>query len=317
MKEDISKVGPGGAGFQTLVAATKELQGFTVSVLTGDTAGDKMDVAALRQEDTLLAAIYSNDSVVGAFGDDVANMTIVDTHASGTITMTDLPTAGDTVVVNAVTYTFRAEEDVEAATDVLLGDGEEDTGDNLAAAINAVEGAGVAAVVATSDSLGVVTVKSVIDGAGNGPVVSDTGSTITISSTVKSAVTATFASAGNNDAVTINGVAFTIKTTPTDLNVHMGVKATDALQAAELVRIVNAYQSNVGDLGVTISSDGAVATIRPKTAPSGNSITLTEDADNTTVSGSGYLAGGTATGGVISDTDLTGKSVILMWYNKR
>lgn len=256
--------------------------------------------------------------VGGLFTDDKANITIQSVKATGTLTFSDVPTADDTVTVNGHVYTFKAADDATKNSYVAIGDGEEDTGDNLAAAINLVEGlTGNPGVVATSDGAGVVTITAVTDGVGNGPTVTDTGSTITISNTDPGAVTATCASVGNNDALTVNGITFTAKTTPTARNLHVALGDDDTAQAALFVAQIAYYQANVGDLGVLATSALGVVTITAKTQREGNTIKLSEDADNCTASGSGYLAGGTASGGIKSTTDLTGESLVVYWFNKR
>lgn len=319
-----SQFGKGGTGLTdgTLKTAIKELQGLAVTTVAGAANGTAMAVPALRTEDTLLAAICTVDAG-GATTNDVANMTIQPTHASGTITISGNPVAAETFVVNGVTYTFVATPSLPTDVKITAGN---NTAMALAAAntINAYEnrrlpnggGQNTAQVVATA-ALGVVTVTSVADEVGNGPVVTDTGSTITISSTNPAAVTATCVSAGNTDAITVNGVAFTIKTTPVDLDVDIAVLASDTLQAAEFVRAINAYENKHHTLDVVATSALGVVTIAPKSARKGNIITLTEAATNVAVTGSGWLAGGTATGGVKSTTNLTGKTVTLMWYNKQ
>jgi hypothetical protein len=60
--------------------------------------------------------------------------------ATGTLTLTDNPTAGQTVKIGSTTYTFRAT--VPAAYDVLIGATASDSLDNLIAAINAAAGSG-------------------------------------------------------------------------------------------------------------------------------------------------------------------------------
>lgn len=427
----------GGSGLSdgTLASAIKELQGLTISPVAGAAAGVKMNIAAIREEDTILAALVQGgvttvgvsevqhitvaatgghfkitwggqqtasllynaaaatvqaalealsniavgDVVVtggpgdaggttpyvltwspylgnvaeptcqdvdmtgtatatpstitagvqqvgGLFGDDKANITIQPTKASGTLTFTGAPTDGQTFVVNDVTYTFKTTPTLathiarntggnQAAYDAMAAD--------TAAAINAYEsryldgstGHAVPQVVATS-AAGVVTITSIEDGVGNGPVVTDTGSTITVDSTDPAAVTATFVSAGNTDAVTVNGVTFTVKTTPVDLDVDMAVLATDTLQAAELARAIRAYANKYGTLDATATNLLGVVTIRPLSAKKGNIITLTEGLSNVAVSGSGLLSGGTATGGIKSTTDLTGESLVVYWFNK-
>jgi hypothetical protein len=312
-------LGDGGVGLNDQAGkAIKELQGLNVSLVTGAAAGTKMDIAAMRAEDTIVGVIAS---AAGVLVSDTGNTTISSTTASATITMTDLPVADETVTVNGAEYTFVAAP--TSRMHVLIGTGEEDTGDNLAATINSYEGRysegwNEKAVVASSDGAGVVTVTSVVGGLGNGPVVTDTGTTITISNTDPAAVTATFVSGANTDAIIVNGVTFTIKTTPVSDWVDMEVLGTDTLQAALAASTINTYDERYGSLDVIATSALGVVTIAPRTARKGNIIQLAEDATNTTVSGA-FLSGGTNTGGFVSSEDLSttgADGVIVTWFNK-
>jgi len=311
-----------GAAFENEVLrqALKELQGLTTVVVAGAAAGTKMDVPALRTEDTLLS-VLAFVTAGGGPVDDTANVTIVDTHAFGTITIAGDPVDGDTVTVNDAIYTFK--DTPAAVRDVLITTGD-DTAMALALsnAINEWENRrldsnwNTPAVVASA-ALGVVTVTSVVDGAGNGPVVTDIGSTITISNADPSAVTATLVSAGNTDAVVVNGVTFTIKTVPVDLDVDMPVMGTDDEQAEELARAVNAYMTKFGTLDVVASFLSNVVTFTPFFPEAGNIISLTESATNVAVTGTGFLTDGTATGGITSTTNNAANTMVVTFHNKQ
>lgn len=102
----ISDLGKGGAGMHQQLdggayAALRELQGLTVSLLAGTTADTKINLAAIRQEDTVLAALNNN---AGTITDITGTISVVDTHASGTITLATA-VAGNTVTVNGHLYT--------------------------------------------------------------------------------------------------------------------------------------------------------------------------------------------------------------------
>jgi hypothetical protein len=205
-----------------LLADLVEVQGRTMTVVTGATANTKINVAAMRKGDTLHNAIVFTDAG-GAVADDAANMTIQDTHATGTLTISGNPVADETVTVNGNVYTWKAAANVKALNHVAIT-----AGDNtamaaaLAAAINAYE----------------ARYQSQLHGDG--------------------------------------------WRTP-------AVSATSAL----------------GVVTVTALADGVA----------GNSITITEASTNVAASGA-TLAGGTATGGVKSTTDLSAKHVLLVWSNK-
>lgn len=118
------------------VKAVMELQGFKVSVVSGAAADTKIDIADIRQSDTVLSAVNFNSGVPS---DVTADVSIVDVRASGTLTVDAAVADGDTAAVDGVTYTFKATPGV-AYTDVQLGADENESAANLAAAINGNEG---------------------------------------------------------------------------------------------------------------------------------------------------------------------------------
>ena len=161
-----NQLGKGGVGIPDQIpAALKELQGFNVSVVAGAAAASKMNVAALRSEDTLASVLAFN---AGVPAEDKANCTISATKAYGTVTVAAVNDA-DTATVNGVVYTFK-----DAPT--ALNHVKRTAGNNnanalaLATAINTYErrytsqGSRVAQVVAVANSA-VVTITAVVDGA--------------------------------------------------------------------------------------------------------------------------------------------------------
>lgn len=316
-----SLLGQGGAHLNDQAgAAIRELQGLNVSIVTGATASTKMDIAGIRLEDTVVSAIAS---AAGVLTDVTGNISISATAASGTITLSGQPSNDETLVVNGATYTFKTTP--TGLGHVLIDTTFALTTDRLALAINAYEkryneGWNTPAVLAVSNGVDTVTVTSVIDGEGNGPVVTDVGTTITVAGPVE-AKTATFVGAGNTDALVVNGVTFTVVTAVTvgQELVEMEVAADDTAQALAAAKLVNTYEAASGSLGAVATASGTVVTIVPRDARSGNIITLSEAATNVAVSGSGYLAGGSNTGGVVSDADLSTSGaggVIVTWFNK-
>lgn len=303
----------------------KELQGLRSTLVDGAAAGTKMNIAAMRDEDTILSAVILADTWAIPT-DDTANITIQPTKASGTITVSGNPVDGETVTVNGTVYTWkntptaRTHVKITAGNNTAMATAMRDAINNYE---NRVEtrlhgdSARVGGVVATS-SAGVVTVTSVADGAGSGPVVtSSSGTTLAVVSTDPGAVTVTCATAVNNDTVTVAGVTFTIKTTVTDTDLHIAVKGTNTLQAAEIAKVVNAYEQKYGTLAAVATSAAAVATFSSRYGRTGNSIQLTEAATNVAVSGSGYLTGGTNTGGIKSTTNLATASLLVTWFDKQ
>ena len=193
MLENIANLGIGGAGLQGqeaggAYAALKELQGLNITLLTGAAALTKLALAAIRPEDTIVAAINNN---AGTLSDVTGTMTIVDPRATATITLSGVA-AGQTVTVAGMVYTAvtgtaadSSKFSIDGATDALDATA-------LAAAINAREaGRDTAQVVATANGA-VVTVKALVDGtAGNALTLVKNGAGITVSGATFSGGTAT------------------------------------------------------------------------------------------------------------------------------
>lgn len=97
-------LGDGGVGLNDQAGkAIRELQGLNVSVLAGTTQDTKIDLAAIRTEDTIISVV---ESAAGVLTDRTANTTIVDLRATGTLTISGAA-EDDTATVNGVTYTFK------------------------------------------------------------------------------------------------------------------------------------------------------------------------------------------------------------------
>jgi len=123
---------------------------------------------------------------------------------------------------------------------------------------------------------------------------------ITVATGVAASATATFSTVVATNTVTIGGVTFTGSDTASGA-VQFLTGTTDTLSAASLAAVVNA--NTTANKLVKATSAGAVVTftaVAPGTA--GNFITLTKNGAPITVTGSGFLAGGTtATQVVISE----------------
>lgn len=185
-----TQFGKGGHGLTdgTLKDVLTELQGLTVTVVSGAAAGTAMTVAPLRKEDTLLAALVTTDAAAAAMVNDVTNMTIQSTTASGTLTVAGNPVDGETFVLNGTTYAFKTTP--TAATDVKITAGNNTTmAAAVAGTVNAYEnrlltnGGGYrAAQVVSTSALGVVTFTAVVDGtAGNSITLTEAASNVTVS----------------------------------------------------------------------------------------------------------------------------------------
>lgn len=69
-------------------------------------------------------------------------------------------------------------------------------------------------------------------------------------------------------------------------------------------------------MGVTAAAITNVVHIYPEGSAQGNIYPLAEGSTNVAVSGAA-LAGGTATGGIKSSTNLASKSLVVHWLDKR
>lgn len=184
--QSLANVGPGGAGFQgtgagSAYAAMKELQGLNIDLLAGANADTKIEVAAIRDVDTIVSCL-EQDGTSGILTDRTANTTIVSVKASGTLTGSSVIST-DAVNVAGKVYTIQAGTPTTYGQ-VQIGADDDGTMLNLKNAINAYEMSierGGAQVVATVASA-VVTVTSVVEGtAGNSIVLTSADATITAS----------------------------------------------------------------------------------------------------------------------------------------
>lgn len=182
----------GGTGLTdgSLAKVLTELQGLTISVVAGAAAGTAMNIAAIRREDTILAAVVTNDTAAAAPVDDRLNITIQSTTATGTITISDDPVEDETITVNDVVYTWKEVPSEKTHIQITAGDNTAMAA-SLAAAINNYEGRyesqlhgdswRTPAVVATS-ALGVVTVAALADGAdGNAITLAEASTNVAVS----------------------------------------------------------------------------------------------------------------------------------------
>jgi hypothetical protein len=159
--ESSTGLGVGGAGLHDrLPKVLKELQGLTISTVAGAAANTKINLAALRSEDTIIGA---TKVASGVPSDVLGTLTVEDLRASGTLTLSGV-VAADTAVVNGKTYTFKASAD-PLKLEVTVGGTDTITATNLKNKINQVEANGS---VVASSSGAVVTIKAKLEGtAGN------------------------------------------------------------------------------------------------------------------------------------------------------
>lgn len=178
-----NNLGQGGSKVnESLKGLLQELQGLTFTVVAGAAAGTKMNIAAMRTEDTIVSALNLTDSA-----EDKANVMIQSTKGSGTATLSTA-VAGNIVTIAGKAFTFKAAADADPVKRwVSLGASDTEAAANLAAAVN-MEGCGVHA----TSSGAVVTFTADADGtAGNAITLTKTGSPITVSGATLAGGTAT------------------------------------------------------------------------------------------------------------------------------
>lgn len=224
-------------------------------------------------------------------------------RASGTLTLTGQPTAGQTVTIGTAsgpkTYTFRSTVvTLQTANDVLIGATYAQTALNLIAAINLTAGAGSVyaastvahpLVYAETGGAGVVVVKAIAPGIPPG--------------LAKASRVLTFAGQpANGDTVTIDGKTYTFQTVLTDVDGNVFIGANVAATIANLEKAIElgagsgvSYAASTVIHPTVIASaiDATTLTAEAKTAgTAGNSIVVTEAGANTSWA-SGTLTGGT------------------------
>ena len=153
-----------------------------------------------------------------------------------------------------------------------------------------------------------------------GGAIADDTANITIQST-KAFGTITIS--GNpvaDETFVVNGVTYTFKAAVTGPKQVLITTGDNTVMAAAAAAAINAYENGkvaVDASVVATSALGVVTVTAVVDGVAGNAIVLTEAGTNVAVSGAGTLTGGTATGSFKSTTNLTGKSVVLTWFNKR
>jgi len=171
-----------------LQGAIRELQGYTKSVLAGNSVDTKIDLAAIRAEDSILS-VLEFDPAGPVFADRTSEASVTDIRADGTITLASV-VAGDTVTIGgqvfeAIDGDTNGANSGRANTGIFkfgIGVSDTESGTNLRDAINEYFGLQANGVTATRVA-GVVTVVSTLEGAvGNATtlVENTSGSTIVV-----------------------------------------------------------------------------------------------------------------------------------------
>lgn len=167
-----------------IVNAVKELQGLRIANLAGDSAAAKLDLAAIRAEDTILSATLIDTGAASGAGvvEDTAQFSITDIKGNGTLTFVSA-IATDVFEINGVDFTVVAVE-TGAMTDVLVGSTDTEMGEFAVAKIDAylasIPGSAESPAWTVTEAVGVVTVTATLEGAaGNAITISSVDSTIT------------------------------------------------------------------------------------------------------------------------------------------
>lgn len=139
------------------------------------------------------------------------------------------------------------------------------------------------------------------------------GATLTAIGATKASGTVTFTTAApvNNDVVTVNGVAFTFKTTAVSSNdISLTGITTFALAAAAFANAVNSsIDPLVSQITATVVT-GVVTLTADDAGVAGNAVTLTKTATNIAVSGATLAGGADATKKKVSVTNAVGSSLL-------
>jgi hypothetical protein len=339
-----TQLGAGGAGFQgsgpeSAAAMLKELQGFNVSVVAGGNADTKFDLAAIRQEDTIISALNNNS---GAITDITGTMSIADLRASGTVTV-GAPSVGDTVTVAGLVYTVVAADTVVEPHDyskIKIGDDAADAATNSVTSnntnvsdSNTVTVNGKAYTFKTALSTGptvegevligsdadesLLNLKNAINHTGTpgtdytAAAVHPTVTAGAITNHSLALVAKTAGVAGNSLTLAKSAATLTVGGATFSGGTDAGVDET----VANVVAAINGRENNRSQQMCTASANGAVITITAVAeGTSGNALTLAETGSTFTVSGA-TLSGGTATGGIKSSGATN--QIILFWFNKQ
>jgi len=238
----------GGSGLtDRLPKIVRELAGLSPSVVAGVSAGSKMDVAAMRDEDTLLAALVP-PAVVTAAVAAAQTITVDGTGGTWSFVWNAQTAAGLAFDITAVA--------LQAA---IVGLSNVNPGDVVVTGGVGAAGGGTPYTLTWNASLGAVAApttiattltgtKTAVVGGSNGTTqvsgawVDDTAN-ITIQS-CKATGTLTFTDQPHDttDTVVVNDVTYTFKTAPTAAT-HVKIGTTFAISCDNLAATINAYEA--------------------------------------------------------------------------
>lgn len=234
----------------------------------------KSTTATVMVQDTLVqaSATATPVSVVNANTISIAGTALTATQKRATGTLTAATAiAGNTCVINGVTFTGAAGAVTPGEATFSVDTGNTETATSLAGQVNAYVDPRLNGVVAAKSALAVVTLYAVSEGTA--------GNSITLVGTVTT-LAASAATLANGAAATNNAFDFA---------------GTNATTGASLAAAINASTTAAVKRTTATVDAAGVVTIKAKVAgPAGNAITLTSVGGTITVTGSGFLASGTA-----------------------
>lgn len=187
----------------------------------------------------------------------------VETFGEGTVTFTGLPTADDTVDIGSETYVFKALAAVPF--EVTIGADADETGDNLVTAITADS-----TLVTGSNLAGVVTVTAILPG--------DVGN---------------YVLAEDADNTAVDGMVGGTDLPGDPFDVTVGTDATTTGDNFEATVLADSTL-------VTANNAAGTVTLTAIAVGEQGNYALSEDADNTTVSGAAMTGGAEAVIGVLT-----------------
>lgn len=313
---------PRNALHPTIKNLIRELQGLkqTLSASGALAAGVNILFPNLIAEDTIISAI---DNSSGADTDILADVTIINGNAIGSVTCNSF-NAADEVIVNSLTYTAVAgtpanntefDQSGDVAAEAL----------SLAAAITSRDSANVTAVSDLTDTVNLVAV--VVGTAGNAFTIAESTSTIraTVSGAtfaegrgVKPFGTLTCASVIVGDTVTVRGHKYTgvavvdFQTAKFDT---FSIGANNNECATNLAASINGREGSKGDVITATVASAVVTVTHSEMSIKGNTVTLTQTGGTISLSAA-TLTGGLEAGGAVRSVNSTTK-VTLLWFDKQ
>lgn len=322
---NVNQIAAGNAGLapgQSLQAFLTAITNTRLTAVAGAAGGTKLPVADMRLGDVLIGTLNNNAGTIT----DIAF--VAGAKASGTLTFASA-VANDTFVVAGVTFTLKASPDPAIFTEVPVRPTDAlqaaSAVDHIIKFFTDTDGA-----VTASANGAVVTVSATHTGTSGNAYTTVGGTRITAGGATMSGGTAdtgvtifdtrasgtlTFSGAVAGDTCEVDGITFTIQDASTydpDNFLHILLGTSNRLTASNAAKALHRFFTNRDGL-LTASVFNNVVTVRGtiEGTTSQNSVTLV---GGTHITASGAtLAGGTATGGIVS-TGATNQ-VLLLWAN--